>query len=176
MRAADECGLNNFCKPQKPLRPHTPPTTGHPPAQGAQPGSLGFTLLELLVVLALIGLASSTVFPRLHRAYDSIQAQHQKQEILRQIAGLGYIARSQQQTFWLVSSDAPEFHTLPIDLPENWRIVVAEKIRIDPSGVCFGGALFLSSGSTREQYRLAPPFCLPEPSTTTNRPDSANAS
>ena len=45
----------------------------------------GFSLLELLVVLALIGMLTAVVAPRLQRTYDAIAGSGERDEVHRQL-------------------------------------------------------------------------------------------
>ena len=55
----------------------------------ARRGAGGFTLLELMVVLALVGLVTVLAVPNLERLYEGFTRQAEQGRILNQIGGLG---------------------------------------------------------------------------------------
>ena len=59
----------------------------------------GFTLLELLVVLALVGLVTAVAFPNLERMVASVTRSTERDYILDQFAGLGRRAMYRGRTY-----------------------------------------------------------------------------
>lgn len=133
----------------------------------ARPVSLfmmrGYTLLELLIVIVLIGLISGLTLPRLSRLYESAMTALERDLVLRQIAGLGYRAYRAGKTIELVSYPLPEGKHLPLELPEGWVLTAESPIRYHYNGVCDGGMLILGRGEQKSRWRLLPPLCHPEP-------------
>ena len=58
------------------------------------PGATGFTLIEIIVVMVIVGLLTSIALPRLVRLYASVENSSQRNAIKDQIEGLGYLAYS----------------------------------------------------------------------------------
>lgn len=115
----------------------------------------GFTLLEVVVVLALMALALGIVVPRLDVFTDSIAAAHERETIIEGIAALGLTARQNGQVIVFSGQTEP----LPVQVPQGWSISVADPIRFYSSGACSGGVVILQSGSRRFMYRLEAPRC-----------------
>lgn len=101
----------------------------------------GFTLLELLVVMALIGLLSGIVAPRLwqwvdgaqHRAaLDTIQSTLQNLPSQTFFAGQGRTIVSAQDA--------------GLSLPEGWRLELANPLYYEANGMTSGGRVTLWSG------------------------------
>jgi len=123
----------------------------------------GFTLLELLVVMALIGLMAGLAMPRMYALYNSASMAYDKDQILLQLSRLGYQARSARTGLVLdrlVWSDPVAL--MPV-LPEGWTVVADAPVNYYANGVCGGGAVTLIYGDRRQRWGLAPPLCRPTP-------------
>ena len=68
----------------------------------------GVTLLELLVVLALLGLITALALPNLQRLQESLARTTERDRILEQFAGLGREAMLRGRTY-LILGDGPEW-------------------------------------------------------------------
>lgn len=135
-----------------------------------------FTLLEVMIVLAILGFIAGLAVPRLEKVYTSIQLSMQRSEVLRYIAELGYLAWSNQQPVLLTRypfETTGRGDASPLEqqqnivyahppLPDDWRIVAKTPIRYTSNGVCSGGTITLFIGELARIYNLRPPFCVPE--------------
>ena len=65
----------------------------------ARRGMGGFTLLELMVVLALVGLVTVLAVPNLQRLYEGFTRKSEQGRILNQVAGLGRQAMLRQRAY-----------------------------------------------------------------------------
>ena len=77
----------------------------------AHPGpaaAVGFTLLELLVVLLLVGLIAALAFPNLDRLRASVATSTERDYILDQIAGLGRHAMLQERAYVVLGTHHEE--------------------------------------------------------------------
>lgn len=120
---------------------------------------MGFTLLELLIVLVLAGLLASLVFPRLDRVWQSINESNQLDDILSQIATLGYRVHLNQQQFTLDKQWATNNSMLQI--AQGWSIKADKTIHYRANGICSGGELIIKSARSSYEYTLEAPFCKP---------------
>ena len=129
------------------------------------PRHAGFTLMELLVVLALVGLVTAVTAPRLTRMMASIERANERSDVLAQVAGLGYAARSRGTGFVLrrypPEDSARNRARPPLDLPEGWQLRAADGIHYRASGACLGGELTVSKGDWEASYTLEGPRCDP---------------
>jgi len=124
----------------------------------------GFTLLELLVVLLLLGLVTGTIMPRLSNLYESAVRAFQLADLLQQISGLGYQAYQQGKPFRLGQLEDPNpALEPPLNLPEGWYISADAPIDYRSNGVCTGGIISLHQQTAVQQWLLSPPLCQPEP-------------
>jgi prepilin-type N-terminal cleavage/methylation domain-containing protein len=124
--------------------------------------SRAFTLVELLVVLAVAGLLTAIALPSLAKLAQRVEASAQRKGVLREIEGLGFRAYSEGRAIRLTSSaaDAPPV----VALPPGWKLTVARPIEYQFNGVCGGGQLDLAGpDAVVERFRLAAPVCRLEP-------------
>jgi prepilin-type N-terminal cleavage/methylation domain-containing protein len=119
----------------------------------------GFTLLEMLVVLALIGVMAGIALPNFSRFLDSFSVRNQWAGVERELADIPYQVFVSGSSFQLDSSSAGKRLT---SLPEGWGVEVATPILYRFSGWCEGGRLaVISASGERRNYQLAAPTCSP---------------
>jgi len=115
----------------------------------------GFTLLEMLVVLLIVGLLSSLGLPRLQRLAESLERANQRQSLIGQIDGLPYQAYASAREIILDSGASSA-----INMPADWQIRVAQPVRYSANGVCSGGRVtVLAPGGGEEVFILKAPLC-----------------
>lgn len=118
------------------------------PTRQRQPG---FTLLELMVVMVLLGLVASMTLPRLSRWYAGVQARAEAGLVLEglraQAFRAGALRRDLRLTARSVELGGEEAGLAHLSLPPGWalRRVVETVFRAD--GLCGNGLLALSSPS-----------------------------
>jgi prepilin-type N-terminal cleavage/methylation domain-containing protein len=153
-----------FCrKAQAPLSRAEPDAARGP---AARRGAAGFTLVEMLVVLAILGLLAALAFPALTRAYDRARFAFGRDSIERAIDLLPLRAYGEARRLVLdYANGAPPAEPVPetvrLPLPEGWRARTEEPIVYTETGVCLGGALSLALGQETYTYALDPPRCRP---------------
>ena len=118
----------------------------------------GFTLLELLVVLVIVGMTASFSGPDLWRAYVKADEHSTVQTFSDAIGVLRVEAFHQGRAIVLaaVHEGAAAGKRMP-DLPVGWRLERSSSLRFLPSGVTNGGMMYLSSPDAHQwQLTLAP--------------------
>lgn len=124
--------------------------------------SSGFTLIEILVVLAIMGMLTGIALPRLNSVYASVELSAQRRAIKDQIEGLGYLAYASGKSIVLESSDlaGEQAKDYPMQIPVGWQIKLPKSLRYSSRGICAGGTLALvAPDGSAEEFRLSAPFC-----------------
>lgn len=121
----------------------------------------GFTLLEMVVVLSILGLVTALTAPALLRGIDSWQRKAQFDALVEQIRGLPARARMDGRALRvddaLLASDST-----PLALEPGWTLDVVTPWTVRPNGVCDAGALDIGQGGGRSsRVRVDAPFCEP---------------
>ena len=131
--------------------------SSRPNRSGGTPG--GFTLLELLIVLALMSIAAAVVAPRLARTYDAISNSGDRAEVERQLMRLPTIARRSGATLDFAPDQADAL-ARALEVPAGWSVVPVDPIRVAASGICLNAARVLVRGPTgAETWALDAPAC-----------------
>ena len=118
----------------------------------------GFSLLELLVVLALIGMLAAVVAPSLQRTYDAIAGSGEREEVGRQVLRLPLAARQAGSAIVIGEGDQAALEAR-LALPEGWAVEPLDELRIEASGVCHPARLRVSGRGVVEVKQLTAPAC-----------------
>lgn len=100
----------------------------------------GFTLLELLVVLALVALVTGLVAPAVLRGLESARERGLAADVRTLLQGLPVRAFQSGNGLEI---DAAALRRLVPDLPGDWHLEVDPPLRYGPTGVAAGGAVRL---------------------------------
>lgn len=122
----------------------------------------GFTLLELMVVLVLMGLLASVVLPRMSKVYDRTQAAFELEDVRLSLARIPLQAFTANVRYELVRLPSDINQSLPIFLPDGWTIETASPIVYQSNGICLGGNLVAAYGDVKYKFELLPPNCVPK--------------
>lgn len=114
----------------------------------------GFTLLELLVVVVLIGLIAGIVAPRFIGFGERLTLKNQLLEVRQRVNGLPLAALRGGRQLRIDSDGAP------LSLPDGWRVTSRTSVLYQGNGSCLGGEIEVWRGSQREaRVTLLPPLC-----------------
>lgn len=134
----------------------------HPPHDRHRAGSaLGFTLLEMIVVLAIMGLATAMVAPSMVRGIDSWRRQSVIDSLLDQIRALPGTARARGRPVE-ISNTSLAGEGAPLQVPDDWTLRVPVAWQVNGNGVCNGGKVEIGNALGARTIRVAKPFCDPE--------------
>lgn len=118
----------------------------------------GFTLLEMLVVLVIMGMAVAVISPRLQNAYEAVARSGERADVVRQLQRLPLVARDRD------GIDLPSGSTglaQLLKLPDGWSAVPEQPLRIESSGLCHAGIIAVrrDGDPAPQRVALAEPDC-----------------
>jgi general secretion pathway protein G len=120
----------------------------------------GFTLTELLIVLAIAALVGALATPPLSRLMDRWAFHLERTDLERQIDRLPQVARGEGRSILLTSwRSSPADLAYPLNVPRGWQLLVTAPILYRFDGSCEGGDLGIANGGIVARYVLAPPLC-----------------
>lgn len=115
----------------------------------------GFTLIEILVVLILLGLTSALVLPKFPAIYDRFKSRAEQDNFFQGLSVLSLKAYTEQKTIILNETSAPEL----LEIPNGWELNIEAPIIYKPNGLCLGGDLSYIAKGIKTPIKLAPPHC-----------------
>jgi prepilin-type N-terminal cleavage/methylation domain-containing protein len=118
----------------------------------------GFTLLEMIVVLALLGLVTAMVVPSMLRGIDSWRRQSAMDALLDQIRALPGVARASGKA-QVIDDTTLASSTPPLRIEDGWRLSAPVPMQVAGSGVCSGGELRVSNSYGQRNIQISAPFC-----------------
>lgn len=122
----------------------------------------GFTLMEMIVVLALSALVIGLAAPRLQATLDAVTRSGEREQVIRQIERLPLRARAQGRSIvW----DPAQPHgarldagVLP-DLPDGWSVIALEPVRVEADGLCRESRVRVRGPDSQFDASVTSPFC-----------------
>ena len=123
----------------------------------------GFTLIEVIVVLVLLGMISALALPNMLTLYQSVAARTQVDQFRADFNRLGELAAEAGAGFELRSDvgrlNLADFE-YPLTLQEDWVVELRQPITFLANGACLGGHLriFVNDEVLLDQ-RLEAPRC-----------------
>lgn len=122
----------------------------------------GFTLLEILVVMSLVGLLVSTVTPSIYKAVERKRVASERQLILAAIERIGYQSYLDGKPRQLTSSVEENTPEYPINLLSGWSLQISKPIEYLSTGICGGGEVsIIDPTGAIQNYSLSSPSCKP---------------
>lgn len=122
----------------------------------------GFTLIDMLVVLVIVGLLAGVALPRLYALSEGYKMASQRASLLSQIGNLGYRAYNSGKPTELLSLPGSTNLNASISLPPGWRIEVSQPIKYNFNGICSGGKITLiAPDQYHDEFQLRAPLCKP---------------
>lgn len=119
--------------------------------------SRGYTLLEMVVVLALMGLAVAMAAPAGFRMVQSWRHASEVDQVLRQLAALPAAARKDGREFRIRPEDTAA--DAGIELPEGWMLEMDSPLLVRANGACGDAEGRLVTERGVVPFRVQAPFC-----------------
>lgn len=118
----------------------------------------GYTLLELMVVMALLALATAMAAPAGYRMIGSWMEADRVDAVMKALASLPLRQRDEGRELHIPAEDADAAAALAA-LPEGWELQLDEPLTVAANGACSGsrGALFTNRQVV--DFQLEAPFC-----------------
>ncbi|MFN3842952.1 MAG: prepilin-type N-terminal cleavage/methylation domain-containing protein [Rehaibacterium terrae] len=118
----------------------------------------GFTLLELLVVLALLAMTVALVGPALQRTYDGLVRSSARDEVQRALETLPLRVRESGARLALEPGTGDAWGAL-LPLPAGWTVQPLTAVEIEASGVCHPARLRVRGPDDSYVVELTRPYC-----------------
>ena len=120
----------------------------------------GFTLLEMIVVLALLGLVTAMVVPSMLHGIDSWRRQAAMDALLDQIRALPGVARASGNII-VIDDKTLASKSPPLTIEDGWTLTAPIAMTVVGSGVCSAGELSVGNSYGARSIKIAAPFCDP---------------
>ena len=118
----------------------------------------GFTLLEMIVVLAILGLATALVAPAMLRGIDSWRRQAAMDMLVDNLRALPGEARAKGRPI-VIDEATLRSSTPPLRVEGDWELRVPAPWQVGANGVCEGGDVVIANARGERTIRAAAPFC-----------------
>jgi len=118
----------------------------------------GYTLLEMVVVIALIALATALVAPPGVRMVRSWQEATEVSDVIEQIERLPGVVRASGNPLTLTGEAA----NAPLELPEQWVLILDTPLTVHANGACSNAQGRLQTVHQEIELQIQAPFCRVE--------------
>ena len=113
----------------------------------------GYTLLEMVVVMAILAMATAVAAPPSYRMIRSWQEATQVEDVIQQLERLPSAVRASGNP--LLATDGIEL----IELPPDWTLHMQAPLRVQANGACLGAKGTLTTLYQTLEFQIQAPFC-----------------
>lgn len=117
----------------------------------------GFSLLELLVVLALISFMTALVAPRLQNTVEAISRSGERAAAVRQLERLPLLARRDGVAMNVAKGQ--ELAMPGLEFPDGWSARAVDELHVAANGYCSPATLEVTTPTNSERWVLGMPDC-----------------
>lgn len=125
----------------------------------------GYTLLEMVVVLAVIGLIMSIAAPPLFKTVERYREKTAMEDVQRQLQRLPVLVARLGRAQTLDDRTPWPWGLPPLDLG-GWVLKYKTPLVVQANGYCEGASLELQHGERRVPFVVTAPFCEIAPAAT----------
>lgn len=116
---------------------------------------LGYTLLELVVVMAILAMTTAVAAPPSYRMVRSWQEATQVQDVIEQLERLPGTIRAAGNPL----DSRVEGSAIPVKLPPDWTLTMDSPLQVQANGACSGAAGTLTTAQQTIHLQIYAPFC-----------------
>ena len=117
----------------------------------------GFSLLELLVVLALISFMTALVAPRLQNTVEAIARSGERAAAVRQLERLPLLARRDGAALSIAKGQ--ELAMPGLKFPDGWSARAIDDVHVAANGYCSPAMMEVTTPTDSERWILGMPDC-----------------
>jgi len=115
----------------------------------------GYTLLEMVAVIALIALATALVAPPGMRMVRTWQDASEVSDVIEQIERLPGAVRASGNTLILTG----EVLNASLELPDGWALILDTPLTVQANGACSNAKARLQTVHQEIELQILAPFC-----------------
>lgn len=115
----------------------------------------GYTLLELVVVMAILAMATAMTAPAGYRMIRSWQEATQVDDVMQQLERLPSAVRASGNPLLVAAKGGIGL----IDLPQGWTLQMKTPLRVQANGACPDAQGTLVTTHQAIEFRVLAPFC-----------------
>lgn len=122
----------------------------------------GFTLVEMLAALTLLGLIAGLLLPNFQRWHDNTQQRVNAGAVAMQLQKLHVRAALLGQDFELTAQTADTRLAdgqAALELPPGWKVAPQQRLQVHASGYCEKARLDVTGPDTRLRFDIQAPQC-----------------
>ena len=118
----------------------------------------GYTLLEMVVVMAVLALATALVGPPGYKMVRTWQDSSRVDDVFKQLRSLPMSVRDTGRPLLLTPEDTDQAQLL-VDLPQGWQLHFTTSLTVRANGACSDAEGVLVTDHQTLPFRVEAPFC-----------------